>query len=262
MAEADRQAHGHAALCQTESLVATLKETEGRLFTMKLGFDNASQMMVSFSAALEATVSDARLIQTDQLVQIRELETQRCDQDRLVTELLAELEKERTRVSNTTDDDAMGHAIALLRAKQAENQAHAAVAARYRTMAATSDDDASGDALDRAGDDGRHDEEMRRLELPEGWETAESPEGLTYYIHHTSKTTAWAHPGFYTASSVPPTSPLSASVAAVQAATEIEPVINGKKSRRKSKGWRARLPSRKKSAVEDDPDIHHKPRPA
>lgn len=224
-----------------------LKETESRLFTLKLGFENASQMMVSFSAALEAKVNDGKLVQAEQLSQIRALEEQRLDQDRLVSELLRDLEKERTRVANSTEDDAMEHAILLLRAKQAENQAHAALADKYRALASDSGDNVNGaDAQDGVGS---------RLQLPAGWDVGESPEGLTYYINHYDQTTSWAHPGFSTAIDDPELSknPHTKTVSHAQAHAgasrgEGSQAECGKQGRRRSRGWRPRLSRKKKSA--------------
>lgn len=162
---------------------------------MRLGFEQASRMMVQYSAGLEAQLADALIHQEMQLQHIRKIEDERKTQDTLVTDLLQDLERERLRVENTTAEQAMAQTVEIMKAKQVENDSVRELQAkisRYSALVDQRTGDLPPEAESLLQELRQHASATQTL--PAGWEAAVSPEGLTYYIDHTTESTSWVFP--------------------------------------------------------------------
>ena len=95
--------------------------------------------------------------------------------------------------------------IAIMKAKERERATLAVAAQKLRDLespdaglGATSTPDRRGRATRTISSSSltpAESEELDKLlELPEGWESKVSPEGITFYIDHRTQTTTWVHP--------------------------------------------------------------------
>jgi len=200
---------------RSQSLVEQLRLSEERGDTVATGFEEASVLMVGYTNKLESELNVATRhianleqrashFEKQHTVQVGE----NVEQQKLIADLLADLDRQRK--MSISGNDA---GVALLRAKQREQQAHAALTENYRAIAmagrnadspqvaaagqASSPTDGTGglSAAAHVALSIAESEAAASLQLPAGWESAESPEGLTYFINHRDQSTTWVHPG-------------------------------------------------------------------
>ena len=178
----------------TELLAQALRGAEGKIEHMSKGFEKASRLMVQYSAKLESELREARAKTVAQAAHIALIEEKFDEQTMSMQKLIRDLDNERFRVAQAAGEGAVTESINLMRMKQEEHSAHEDIAARIKRFS----------ELTKDGKKVSHEAQAILLEikerveacatLPPGWEAAQSPEGLTYYIDHNTSSTSWVRP--------------------------------------------------------------------
>ena len=178
----------------TELLAGALRGAEGKIEHMSMGFEKASKMMVQYSAKLESELREAQAKTVAQSAHIARIEEKFEEQSMDMQKLIGDLDNERFRVAENAGDGAVTESISLMRMKQEEHSAHEDVAAGIKRFSELTKD---GKTVSQESQDILR-EIKEKVEacatLPPGWEAAQSPEGLTYYIDHNTTSTSWVRP--------------------------------------------------------------------
>jgi hypothetical protein len=192
-----------------------MRFAEASMRQMQHEFDQTSQKMMAqtlhLDIQLEAANNQISVLQTrEKSFQSRllEVEQQASQQDAIVGSLLDDLEVQRRRVTASNpgrESEEQLEGIAIMRANEKQRLTLANAAGKLRDLDRADADDVvlePGKSSDLRPRSGRFpslsEAEAHTLDnllvLPEGWTSAVSPEGITFYIDHRTEITTWVHP--------------------------------------------------------------------